>query len=253
MARVPKLTICGKTDVGLQRDHNEDAVAWDGDYGLIILADGMGGHNAGEVASALAVDTVSDYIHTYPDQAGMSPETDVNAVAREAVLRANSAIHAQAREDILKRGMGTTIVTAMFCGNEIIFAYVGDSRMYRLRGSHLEQLSKDHSLLQELIDSGMITEADAETSSNKNIITRALGLEAEVEVDIGRQPLCVGDQFLFCSDGLTDLVDNATIAQLIAEQDGDLEMAVTALIERANQNGGKDNISVILARVDALV
>lgn len=253
MDRVPKLTICGKTDTGLQRDHNEDTVAWDETYDVIVLADGMGGHNAGEVASELAVENALAYIRGYPDQVGMSPETDCTAVARDAVFKANEAIFAQAGEDILKRGMGTTIVMAMFCGNQIVYAHVGDSRLYRLRGAQLEQLTKDHSLLQELIDSGVLTPEEAATSSNKNIITRALGLGAEVEVDVGSQPLCAGDCFLFCSDGLSDLVDDAAIGELLAAQDDDLEMAVTALIERANQNGGTDNISVILIRVDTLV
>jgi PPM family protein phosphatase len=241
---------------GMVRSHNEDSVFVDGDAGIAILADGMGGYNAGEVASGIAVNVVSNGI--LPDlRSGRelskidiaSGLTHAALLLQQQIAAANKGIYeaAQARPECA--GMGTTIVTAVFCGNRVSIGHIGDSRCYRLRGDKFEQLTRDHSLLQEQIDSGQLTQEQAKFSLNKNLVTRALGIEAIVPADIVEYRVEANDIYLLNSDGLTDMVEPETIQKIVTEKRTDLAIAAADLIDIANQNGGRDNISVVLVRV----
>ena len=238
------------------RTHNEDAVFVDAAAGLAVLADGMGGYNAGEVASGIAVDAVSS---------GMLPElqsdrelskvdiasglTHAALLLQQKIAVANKGIYeaAQARPECA--GMGTTLVSLVFCGNRVSIGHIGDSRCYRLRGDKFEQLTRDHSLLQEQIDGGQLTPEQARYSLNKNLVTRALGIEAIVAADIVEYRAEADDIYLLCSDGLTDMVDGEVNHSIVDEKRSDLAVAAADLIDLANQNGGRDNISVVLVRV----
>jgi len=241
---------------GMVRSHNEDSVFVDGDAGIAILADGMGGYNAGEVASGIAVNVVSNGI--LPDlRSGRelskvdiaSGLTHAALLLQQQIAAANKGIYeaAQARPECA--GMGTTIVTAVFCGNRVSIGHIGDSRCYRLRGEKFEQLTRDHSLLQEQIDSGQLTQEQAKFSLNKNLVTRALGIEAIVPADIVEYRVEANDIYLLNSDGLTDMVEPEVIQKVVTEKRTDLALAAADLIDIANQNGGRDNISVVLVRV----
>lgn len=245
MTTAKTLQIAGLTDVGRSRNHNEDSIGWREVLGLVVLADGMGGHNAGEVASRIAVDTVIGVF----EQTDPAASTDVADLCRQATGLANDAIFQRAGADPDCSGMGTTLVMACFEDGELTVAHVGDSRLYRFRDRELEVLTSDHSLVQEMIDSGYLTEEEAAHSANKNMITRALGVDEQVKVDVARQQCQSGDIFLLCSDGLNDLVARDNIRDIIAAGGDDLQGTCEALVDRANALGGLDNISVILVRV----
>jgi protein phosphatase len=242
-----KLTVYGETDVGQLREHNEDFIGWDAHLGLILLADGMGGHNAGEVASELAVSSIRDALQDVlgPDMAS-SNMIDFNDAIREAIVYANDEIIRMANERLECAGMGTTIVVTLFNGDGVIIANVGDSRMYRLRDKALTQLTTDHSLVQEMLDNGYISEEEAQLSASRNLITRALGIADQVDVDVAQDTIQNGDTYLLCSDGLTDLVTDQEILQHLLLSNDDLKTGCKELISLANEKGGKDNISVIL-------
>lgn len=243
-----KLSIYGESDVGKLREHNEDSIGWDTDMGLVLLADGMGGHNAGEVASELAVSCIRDALQdVLAPNLVASNVIDFNDALREAIVYANDEIIRMANERLECVGMGTTIVVTLFHGNRVIIANVGDSRIYRLREKELTQISKDHSLVQEMLDNGYISEEEAQMSASRNLITRALGIADQVEVDINQDNVEDGDLYLLCSDGLTDLVTDDEILQLLLLYKDDLKSGCQELISLANEKGGKDNISVILA------
>lgn len=230
----------GLSDTGQLREHNEDAVGWDAEQGWAVLADGMGGHQAGEVASAIAVEVIGDELRAVADSGGALP-------LQGAVELANAEIHRQAQQQPRLRTMGTTVVAVLLQGERLYFAHVGDSRLYRLRGGELQQLSHDHSLVQELVDEGMIDAEQARSSGQKNVITRALGLESQVEVAMGEAELLPGDCYLLCSDGLSDRLRDEQIARLL---DGEsLPQLAQGLVDAANTAGGEDNISVIVIRV----
>jgi protein phosphatase len=243
---------------GMVRSHNEDSIYVDNAAGIAVLADGMGGYSAGEVASGIAVTVVSNGM-LEPLRSGRelskidanSGLTHVALLLQEQIAAANKGIYeaAQARPECA--GMGTTIVTAVFCGNRVSIGHIGDSRCYRLRADKFEQLTHDHSLLQEQIDSGQLTPEQARYSLNKNLVTRALGIEAIVPADIAEYRIEANDIYLLCSDGLTDMVDPEVIHGIVDEKRSTLPEAAAELIELANQNGGRDNISVILTRVPA--
>lgn len=242
------------TDVGLLRDHNEDAVASDLTIGLLVLADGMGGYRAGEVASEITVLTLTAEI-TESMRAleainrrvpGFLPESQMLI---DAVEKANAAIYQISEEQPQCAGMGTTLVTALFTNNKFIVGHIGDSRAYRLRGDILIQLTEDHSLLQEQLNSGLITPEQAKVSHHRNLVTRALGIDPEVELTIQEFDVEVNDLYLMCSDGLTDLVDDEAIQAILLAANGNIELAANALVRAANELGGKDNISVIIAWV----
>ncbi len=236
------IKVYGKSDTGQKRDHNEDYIGWSEESGLVILADGMGGHNAGEVASEMAVTTIQKQLST-----GWSG--DVAEAIKSAIEKANAAIYQKARESIVCAGMGTTVVVVLFERRTITFAHVGDSRLYRIRNGELEQLTSDHSLVQELVDEGFMNEVEAHESVSKNVITRALGTESVVQSDIQQQEINGGDRYLLCSDGLSDMVETSDILKLAGEGGAALEQTVADLVDLANRLGGNDNISAILVEV----
>jgi PPM family protein phosphatase len=239
------LEIVKLTDPGMVRSHNEDSVGSDADSGFVILADGMGGYNAGEVASGMAVAMLSDNLKA----ALHGGQRDMKTLACEEIQKTNGAIFQAAQSQPQYNGMGTTLVLALFYNNRVTVAHIGDSRLYRLRGDQFEQVTRDHSLLQEQIDSGMITREDARHSHNKNLVTRALGVEPEVEIEVHEYPVLPGDLFLLCSDGLNDMVTDDDIQLTVGLMGANLEMAAQQLVQMANDNGGRDNVSVILVRV----
>lgn len=251
-----ELVYSALTDVGRVRTNNEDAVRVDVEHGIAVLADGMGGYNAGEVASGIAVNVVSGgmlpELSSGRELSKVDSQTGLSHAAlllQQQIAAANKGIYdaAQARPECA--GMGTTIVAAVFFGNRVSIGHIGDSRCYRLRGEKFEQLTHDHSLLQEQIDSGQITAEQARYSLNKNLVTRALGIEAIVPADIAEYRLEPNDIYLLCSDGLTDMVDPDMVQSVVDEKRGELAVAAAELIDLANQNGGRDNVSVILVRV----
>jgi PPM family protein phosphatase len=251
-----KLEVIGLSDVGRKRSHNEDSIGSDTGIGLAVLADGMGGYQAGEVASAMAVQAIMEEIRdgikllkkhgNIDDESGFACES---LLVKEAITRANATIHKAATSQPQCQGMGTTVVTAMFYDDRMTIAHVGDSRLYRLRASVLEQITVDHSLLQELIDKGFYTPEEAKHSLNKNLVTRAMGIEGTVVPDVQEEAAVPGDIYLLCSDGLTDMVEDEQIHQTIEKHAGNLDRAADELVLIANENGGKDNVSVVLVKV----
>ena len=242
----------GDSDVGRERAHNEDAILVDADRKLVVLADGMGGYQAGEVASQLAIDVVredsSDATLTETDLGRIDPETGISVAMRQlrgAIEKANNRICSVARGREELNGMGTTIVAARFYEGRVGIAHVGDSRCYRLREGVLEQLTRDHSYVQDQMEKGLISEDEAKHSPQKNLITRALGIDAIAEADVQEFRTRPGDTYLLCSDGLSDLVDDKSIETQLAREANPADRT-KKLIDAANSNGGRDNISVIL-------
>jgi PPM family protein phosphatase len=237
------------TDTGRARNNNEDSVAVDEPSGLIVLADGMGGYNAGEVASGMATSFIKNELGRWlVEAAATASDTDVRRAMDICVDNANRAIFNAANTNPQYAGMGTTLVLAVFRDGRLLMGHVGDSRGYRLRAGRLQQITHDHSLLQEQIDAGLITAEQAAFSANKNLVTRAVGVEDTVLLETHLHDLMPGDVYLVCSDGLSDMLDDSSITQLLLSCDS-LEEAAGDLIAAANDAGGKDNISVILARV----
>src|SRR5690348_16673852 len=252
------LDVASLSHPGMVRSHNEDSVFVDGDAGLAVLADGMGGYNAGEVASGIAVDVVSNGL--LPELASgrelskvdvQSGLTHAALLLQQQIAAANKGIYEAAQTRPECAGMGTTIVAAVFHGNRVSIGHIGDSRLYRLRGEKFEQLTHDHSLLQEQIDSGQLTAEQAKYSLNKNLVTRALGIEAVVPADIAEYRVEPDDIYMLCSDGLTDMVEPSVVQNVVEQKRDDLKQAAADLIDLANSNGGRDNISVILIHVSA--
>jgi PPM family protein phosphatase len=250
-----KLLHVALTDTGKVRDHNEDAIGTDPDIGLWVLADGMGGYNAGEVASGIAVKTVIELVteackrerrNEVEPGTGYMRQT---IVLRDAVHRANKIIHQTAQSQPQCEGMGTTLVACLFFDDRVSIAHVGDSRMYRLRDNRFEQITMDHSLLQELVDRGFYSQEEAQRSTNRNYVTRALGVDNNVEVEVQEVEAQKGDFFLMCSDGLPDMVEDEDIHLTISTFNDHVATIGEQLIKLANDNGGRDNISVVLVRV----
>jgi PPM family protein phosphatase len=250
-----KLRFVGLSDTGKVREHNEDTIAFDPDIGLLVLADGMGGYNAGEVASGIAVKTVVNLVRESVEREDLSVHdgdsgmSRPSIILRDAIHRANKIIYQTARTQSQCEGMGTTIVAALFFDNKVAIAHVGDSRMYRLRSDKFEQVTMDHSLLQELVDRGFYSPEEAQRAANKNYVTRALGVEPEVEVEVHEAPVHKGDYFALCSDGLSDMVEDDDIHLTISTFSANLDTVAKQLIQLANDNGGRDNVSVVMAHV----
>jgi PPM family protein phosphatase len=250
-----KLRFVGLSDTGKVREHNEDSIAFDADIGLLVLADGMGGYNAGEVASGIAVKTVVNLVREAVERETLAEKDSDTGLSRTAIIlrdaihRANKIIHHTARTQPQCEGMGTTIVSALFFDNKVTLAHVGDSRIYRLRDQKFEQVTMDHSLLQELVDRGFYSAEEAQRAANKNYVTRALGVEAEVEVEIREIPVDKGDYFILCSDGLSDMVEDDDIHLTISTFGANLDTVAKQLIQLANDNGGRDNVSVVMAHI----
>jgi len=250
-----KIKFAEITDTGKVREHNEDAIGSIGDIGLMVLADGMGGYNAGEVASGIAVQTVTELAAEgakREERDDIDPTTGMmrqTIVLRDAVTRANKIIFQTAQSQTHCEGMGTTLVAAIFYDDKVSIAHVGDSRAYRLRNQKFEQLTLDHSLLQELVDRGFYSEEEAQRSTNRNYVTRALGVEPSVEVEVQEFEVLTDDIYLLCSDGLPDMVEDEDIHLTISTFNASLDVVGQQLVQLTNDHGGRDNVSVMLAQV----
>lgn len=248
------LKVASVTDTGAIRSFNEDSIAADSELGVLVLADGMGGHKAGDVASSLATHFVMDYLKPKLTEMTPSPFRSLGpcpeAIAvKTAIEKINQVIHSAAQADSKYAGMGTTIVVILFHQSSVTIAHVGDSRLYRLRQGRLQLLTHDHSLLQHQVETGLISVEDAKVSHNRNLVSRALGVDAEIKVEISEHDVHSDDVYLLCSDGLNDMVDDADIELAINELQANLPLASRQLIQMANDNGGHDNVSVIIAKV----
>lgn len=236
------------TDSGLVRSNNEDALVFDANYGVAVLADGMGGYNAGEVASSMAVLAVKAELVRWLTV--NSSQQDAKQVARQIEMcfdEANLAILNASISNPQYAGMGTTLVVGVFLDKRLIVAHVGDSRCYRLRAGVLTQLTKDHSMLQEQLDAGFLTKEQAAYAPGKNLLTRALGVEEVLRVDMRAHAVEPGDLYMLCSDGLTDMMTDKEIT-LVLTQHSQLARMATDLVDQCNHNGGRDNISVLLVQ-----
>ncbi len=248
------LEISGFSDGGAVRDHNEDCIGSAAEIGLVVLADGMGGHNAGEVASDMAVTGITASLRSRIadiDTGSVDEKTGFTQgtlLIHEAIQQVNREIFEAAQNRPQCQGMGTTLVTALFYGDRVTIASVGDSRLYRFRNGELEQLTSDHTLLQELVDRGFYSAEEARQSLNKNVITRALGTEESAQVDLQEEIILPHDVYLLCSDGLNDMVEDEKIVSTLRKFGGNLDKIGEELIRLANDAGGRDNISVILVR-----
>lgn len=243
-------TYGAQTSAGRVRANNEDALSFDAYRGLAILADGMGGYQAGEVASGMATTLIKSEMSRWLSQAGGSPNTvDVRRALKQCVAQANLDIFTKGLTQPECRGMGTTVVAAVFGPGTLVLVHVGDSRCYRLRHGQLTQLTKDHSVLQEEIDAGLVTPEQALLSTHKNLVTRALGVAPDVTMDVLDEQVQSGDVYLLCSDGLTDMVRDAQLSQIL-EATPDLQEKADRLVQTANNQGGRDNISVVVVQAE---
>ena len=235
-------------DPGRARSNNEDSVATDDGVGLAVLADGMGGYNAGEVASNMATSFIRTEMSRWLREASaQASDAEVRRAMDICVDNANRAIFNAANANPQYGGMGTTLVVALFRGAKLMLGHVGDSRCYRLREGRLEQITRDHSLLQEQIDAGLITAEQAAFSANKNLVTRAVGVEDTVMLETHQHDVAPGDLYLLCSDGLSDMLDDDGITEVLLTHES-LQSGARALIDAANDAGGRDNIAVVLCR-----
>lgn len=256
MALLDALQIISSTDPGRVRGHNEDCVESRPDLGIVVLADGMGGYNAGEVASGMATSLIASGLAAVWTRDNLKKLDRAAAMAmaqkvlQEEVGKTNAAIYGTAQKDPQCAGMGTTLVACMFYDNFLTVGHIGDSRLYRMRDDALEQVTRDHSLLQEQIEAGLISKEDARTSHNKNLVTRALGIDPEVEAEIHSYDVLPGDIFLLCSDGLNDMIEDEEIQMTLIALRSNLDLTAQQLIQAANDAGGRDNVSVMLIRVE---
>ncbi|NBW49681.1 MAG: Stp1/IreP family PP2C-type Ser/Thr phosphatase [Betaproteobacteria bacterium] len=238
------------TDPGRARDNNEDSVAFDEEAVVAVLADGMGGYNAGEIASGMATAFIKSELSRWLIEAGaLAQSKEIRRAMEICVDNANLAIYNSANANPAFAGMGTTLVLGVFKEDRLLVGHIGDSRCYRLRSNTLEQITKDHSLLQEQIDAGLITQEQAAVSPIKNLVTRALGVEQAVMLEVNEFRVEPGDLYLMCSDGLSDMVTDEVIARIAGEASG-LDQIAGHLVSAANDNGGKDNISVLMIAVN---
>ncbi|MEW5788357.1 MAG: Stp1/IreP family PP2C-type Ser/Thr phosphatase [Pseudomonadota bacterium] len=235
-----------QSHTGMLRDHNEDNHLVDARNGIFLVADGMGGHQAGEVASKLCVETVHARLVDMPRFADANLEIVVQGV-KDAIHEANREIRRSARSSPERANMGTTLVLLLDRGDAAVIAHLGDSRIYRLREGHLQALTRDHSLLQEQVGAGFITHEEARQSHNRNLVTRALGVEENVDPEVNIVDVRPGDCFLLCSDGLNTMVADADIELVLAELEANPPLAAKVLVGVANDNGGHDNVTVALA------
>ncbi len=242
------LKIAGYTDTGLRREYNQDHIGFDQELGIAVLADGMGGHKAGEVAAHMAVKFVLEKLRKFVLQENSVSITGSQLLefVSNTISSSNTEIYSAQEAEQAYKGMGTTIVATVVMGSQVYVGHVGDSRLYLYRSRTLQRLTKDHSLVQDLIDRGFYTEREARSANVGHVVTRALGTRPEVEVEANEEQLQAYDLLLLCSDGLTDMVSDWQIAEIIDENIADLEIAAKKLIALANHYGGKDNISVIL-------
>jgi protein phosphatase len=241
--------MAGLTDPGRVRLKNEDSIATWPEGGLAVLADGMGGHQAGEIASRIAVDVITRHFMDVFARAKRSGASIGTSAITESIELANRAILDTARTQPEYAGMGSTIVVAIFREGKVSIGHVGDSRLYRFRGGRLKQMTQDHSVVQELVSRGMYTPEEARQSVGKNLVTRALGVDPDVAVDVSEHEAQDADLYLLCSDGLNDVVSDTEIEHILEQPKQTLDATVGILVSLANQRGGPDNISVILVDV----
>jgi serine/threonine protein phosphatase PrpC len=253
-----KIRYAAKTDVGMKRTHNEDYFSLIEDEQLFIVADGMGGHAMGEVASKMAADTLGEfYLRTKDEDATWPYKMDRQLSYVEnrlvcGIKLANMRIYEAATKDPRCKGMGTTLVSCLVNGDKVYFAHVGDSRGYRIRGENIKQMTRDHSLLEDYKEAKPdMSEDEQRNFPHKNVITRALGMRDTVQVDIKHDTIEDGDTFILCCDGLSGMLEDKKMAELVKGAGGDLEKAVATLVDQANRNGGVDNITVILLTCQA--
>jgi len=244
-------TFSVQTHPGLIRSNNEDAALLDEDCGLAVLADGMGGYNAGEIASGMATTFIkSELVRWLSSPSNDATPDNIRQAIEMCVYKTNLSIFNAANSNPQYTGMGTTLVVGVFQGKHLILGHVGDSRCYRLRDGVMTQITKDHSMLQEQVDAGLLTPQQASKAPGKNLLTRALGVEETVQVDIHTHTVKPDDVYLMCSDGLTDMVTDVQIADTLQTQ-ADLNETASALINKATAGGGRDNITVLLTRAQA--
>jgi protein phosphatase len=241
-----KISAAGLTDKGLLRPHNEDALLLIDTHGVFAVADGMGGHAAGEVASHLAVEAIEETLAKRTEQL----EVSIPELLLQAVEDANQRIARQMDEHPECRGMGTTVVIAVVHGGHFWVAHVGDSRAYLLRDNELRQLTTDHSLVNELVRLGMLSREQAARDPRRNVVTRALGSGTVVVPDIQHEQLLAGDRILLCSDGLTTMLGDRTIRELLSQPDLSLDEICMRLVQAANDAGGEDNVTVVLVELE---
>ncbi|NMF87445.1 PP2C family protein-serine/threonine phosphatase [Aromatoleum petrolei] len=249
-----RLEFCSRSDVGRVRKRNEDSLAVDKDRGWAVLADGMGGYRGGDVASRIAVEVTMRRLRQDLGASGADEPAHIAAVLEAAVREANAEIRAAAVRDPNVAGMGSTLVVGTFLADRVLTAHVGDSRMYRLRHGVLERLTRDHTMLQQLVDAGILAPEDVTHSQFRGLLTRGLGVAPVVVPESGTHSAGPGDVFLLCSDGLTDMLDDAAIAAALrplAVQEIQPDEAADRLLALANAQGGRDNISLILVRMAA--
>lgn len=248
------LEVATRSDRGRVRSHNEDSVLADPALGLVVLADGMGGYNAGEVASGMATSSLGIGLSTalaeHRPEAAVDGADWASVLLAQEIARTNAAIHEAANNRPQCYGMGTTVVVAFFHNGRVTTAHVGDSRLYRLRNGSFELLTRDHSVLQEQVDDGIITPGQARLSKRtNNLLTRALGADPVVDAEIGDHETLAGDLYLLCSDGLTDMLEETVIGDALRAFGDQPECCAERLVELANESGGRDNITVALVRV----
>jgi protein phosphatase len=251
-----RVIAAGETNVGMKRAHNEDNFSVDDDDHLYVVADGMGGHASGEVASQMAIDTLREFFRatgadpeaTWPYKMDKARGYEENRLITSIKL-ANLRIFEAAQRDPKLRGMGTTICGILIVDDGVLVAHVGDSRVYRVRDGKLEQLTEDHSLLNDYIKMKRLSEEEIANFPHKNVIVRALGMKESVKVDTLLDKPQPGDIYVLCSDGLCGPASDEEIREIVHAESKDIKGACTKLIERANGNGGPDNITVVLAKV----
>lgn len=235
-----------QTDPGLTRSNNEDCFLFDKSCGIAVLADGMGGYNAGEVASSMATTLIAAELTRWLTRSDALQQADEFCrLLAVSVDKANQEILRAANANAGYKGMGTTVVVGVFHADQLFLTHVGDSRCYRLRGGVLTQITKDHSMLQEQVDAGLMTAAHAALAPGRNLLTRALGVESRLPLEVRIHPVEADDLYLMCSDGLTDMVDDASIASLLSQTTA-IAQRTSALIHLANAKGGRDNVTVML-------
>lgn len=246
---------CGLSDVGMMRSHNEDSFAIDPERHLFVVADGMGGHSYGEVASRIAVAAIREFVHKSADEEATLPfELDPGLSRQANVLRAairlgHERVLRAIRQDSALHGMGTTVVGMLVDGQKAVICHVGDSRAYRYRNGRLELLTQDHTWVNEQVVAGFLSEEQARVHPLKNVVTRALGGDSEVQIDVREFQVEPGDLYLLCSDGLTTMLSDQEILERLRGNPG-LEEACQRLVRDANARGGYDNVSVVLLRVE---
>jgi len=252
-----RISADAQSDVGRKRKGNEDALCLNDEQRLYVVADGMGGHAAGEVASRVAVDAIAEFVEltggnqeiTWPFGLDDTISYEGNRL-KTAVRHANTRVIEATRESAEYEGMATTVAAVLVDGDIANLAHVGDSRIYLWNGESIEQLTRDHSWVNEQIENGAISPDQARSHPLRNVVTRALGGRADLVVDIQSRRMAAGDMLLLCSDGLTTMIPDDGIARILRESDGDVARATTALVSEANERGGEDNITVVLLKFE---